>query len=245
MHERRHNCGQDDGLVRQPEEFDHQKRCCAHHRRRDLAAGRRGRLDRRCKVARIPDADHGRDRQRTHGDRIGNRRSRQHAEHRRAEHRDLGRSARILARNRGGNVKKQPPQPDARGQHAEQHEMKYISRHHAHRDAVDALARQVLMIDDLAPVIAGVPEQSGERAACQRIHHEDDGDHRQWPAHRAPRRLQQRDDQDRPHDHVERLRVADPERQVVEDVRHIQHRHRYRDAESPVGKRHPTGRRPR
>ena len=82
------------------EELDHQERGGAQHRRRDLAAGRRRRLDRAGELARVADADHRGNGERAHRHRVGHRRAGQHAEHRRAEHADLGRPAGIAAGDR-------------------------------------------------------------------------------------------------------------------------------------------------
>ena len=48
-----------------------------------------------------------------------------------------------------GDVDEQPAQADARGEHAEQHEVEDVGRHHADRDAVDALAGEVEVVDEL------------------------------------------------------------------------------------------------
>ena len=95
---------------------------------------------------------------------------------------------------------KKRPEPDARRQHAEQHVVEHVSRNHSQRDAVDALAGEVEVVDDALPRVAGVREDAGQRGAEQRVDHQHDGDDRQRPADAAPRRLQQHDDHDRAHD---------------------------------------------
>ena len=61
---------------------------------------------------------------------------------------------------------------------------------------------------------------------------------------RAPRGLEQRDEQDRAHHDVDRHGIADAEREVVEDVRDVEHRHRDREREQPVDQRHAARRQP-
>jgi hypothetical protein len=72
----------------------------------------------------------------------------------------------------------------------------------------------------------------------QRIAHDDDGDDRQRPADGAPRRLQQHDNEHAAHGDVDGQRVADPERQVVEGPRHVEHRDDGRQRQQPVVQRH-------
>ena len=103
------------------------------------------------KCARIAEADHRGDGQRADRHGVGDRRARQHAEQRRAEHADLRRPAGVAAGDRRCDVEEELAQSDARGEHAEQHEVEHVRRDHADRDAVDALARQVEMVDELRP----------------------------------------------------------------------------------------------
>jgi hypothetical protein len=134
------------------------------------------------------------------------------------------------------------PQADARGQHAEQHEVKDIGRHHADGDAVDALAGEVLVVDQLAPARAGMFEQAREDRTGQRIDHESNRDQGQRPAHAATRGLEQQHQQDRAHRDVECTRIADTKGQVVEDIRDVQHRQRDRERKQPIDPRHAAGR---
>ena len=222
MHERRHDRRKDDRLVRDREILHHQERGRAHDRRRDLSAGRGRRLDGAGEVPRIADADHRGNRQRADRDGVGDRRAGDHAEQRRAEDRDLGGSAGEAAGQRGGKIDEEAAEPDARRQHAEQHVVEHVGRHHAERDAVDALAREIEVIDDAFPRVAGMREDARQRRAVERVDHQHDGDDRQRPADAAARRLQQHDDHDRAHDPVDRIRIADAELKVVEDVRDVE-----------------------
>jgi hypothetical protein len=151
-------------------------------------------------------------------------------------------TAGVAPGDRRRDVEKQLPQADARGQHAEQHEVKDVGRDHAHRDAVHALAGEVLVVDKLAPRCAGVLQQAREDRPGQGIEHEADRDHRKRPAHAAARGLEQQHQQDRAHRDVEQRRVADPKREVVEHVGDVEHRQRHREPEQPVEQRHATGR---
>ena len=123
---------------------------------------------------------------------------------RRRKHRHLRRSARIAAGDRRCDVDEELAQADGGGEHAEQHEMEHVGRHHADGDAVDALARQVQVVDEVRPRRAGVLEQAGKYRAGQRVEHERDRDDRQRPAHGAARRFEQQHDQDRAHRDIER-----------------------------------------
>ena len=238
MHEGRDDGRDDDGLVRHTQEFDHQEGRRAHDGRRDLAAGGGRGFDRAREMARIAHTDHGRDGQRTHRDRIGDRRARQHAEHGRTEHADLGRAAGIPAGDRRSDVEEQLAEADARGEHTEQDEMENISRHHADRHAINALAREVHVVDELRPAGARMLEQARKDRPGERVGDEDQGDDRQRPTHAAASGFKHQDDQDGPHDHIEQQRIADPEREVVEHIGDVQHRDRDRGPEQPIEQRH-------
>ncbi len=170
----------------------------------------------RGEFALVAHADHRGNGERAHRHRIGHRRARQHAEHGRAEHADLGRPARVAAGHAGRDVQEQLAQADARGQHAEQHEVKHVGGHHAHRHAVDALAGEVLVVDELAPARACVLQQARKDRAEQGVDHEAEGDQRQGPAHAAPRGFEQRDEQDGAHHHVERAAGCRRERPCLQ-----------------------------
>ena len=112
------------------------------------------------KCARVAEADHRGNRQRADRHRVGDRGAGQHAEHRGGEHAHLGRAARVAAGDRRRDVDEELAQADARGQHAEQHEVEDVGRDHAHRDAVDALAGEVEVVDEIRPRRAGVLQQA-------------------------------------------------------------------------------------
>ena len=80
-------------------------------------------------------------------------------------------------------------------------------------------------------------EQTRKHRAKHRIEHEDDGDDRQRPAHRAARGLEQQYDQRGAHDHVERVRVANAKRQIVKHVGDVERRGDGRDGAKPVVER--------
>ena len=123
---------------------------------------------------------------------------------------------------RGGEIDEEAAEPDARRQHAEQHVMEDVGRDDAERDAVDALAREIEVVDDAFPGVAGMRENARQRAAVERVDHQHDRDDRQRPADAAARRLQQHHDHDRAHDPVDRIGVADAELEIVEDVRDVE-----------------------
>ena len=85
----------------------------------------------------------------------------------------------------------------------------------------------------------------GKDRPRERVDHEHDRDHRQRPAHRAPGRLEQQHDEDRSHHHIERQRIADAKREILEDPRDVEHRGRDRESEQPVDERHAAGAPPR
>jgi hypothetical protein len=105
---------------------------------------------------------------------------------------------------------------------------------HAKRHAEDALARQVEMIDDAFPGIAGVCEDARKVLAVDRVGHQDDGDDRQRPADAAPCRLQHQHDHDRAHHPIDGHRIADAELQVMKDPRHVEAGDRRGDGADPV-----------
>ena len=162
MHERRHDRRKDDRLIGDGEILDHQERGRAHDRRRDLAAGRGRRLDGAGKVARIADADHRRNRERADRHGVGDRRARNHAEQARAEDRDLGGAAGEAAGQRGRKIDEEAAEPDARRQNAEQHVVEDVGRHDAKRDAENALAGEIEVVDDAFPGVARMRENARE-----------------------------------------------------------------------------------
>ena len=245
VHERRHDRRDDDRLVRQVEELDHQERRRAHDRRRDLAAGRRRGLDGAREVARIAQADHRGNRQRADRHGVRDRRARQHPEQSRREDADLRRTAGVAARDRRRDIDEELTEADARREHAEQHEVEHERRDDADRDPVDALARHVEVVDEARPRRAGMLQQARKRRPCERVEHEHDGDHGERPSHRAARRLEQQHDEDRPHRHVDRERVAHAKGEILEDPRYVEDGGRDREAEHPVRERHAAGRKPR
>ena len=79
---------------------------------------------------------------------------------------DLGRAAGKAAGDAGGEVDEQLAEADARREHAEQHVVEDVGRDDAERDAVDALAGQVEMVDDVvqdAPGCARMPGIDGPK----------------------------------------------------------------------------------
>ena len=61
------------------------------------------------------------------------------------------------------------PQPDARRQHAEQHVVEHVGRDHAERHAVDALAGEVEVVDQLFQVLPGWARMPGNERSEQRV----------------------------------------------------------------------------
>jgi hypothetical protein len=204
MHQGRHDRGQDHRLIGDVQEFDHQEGGGAHDRRGDLPAGRRCRFHGRREVALIADADHRRDREGPDRDRVGDGGARNHAEQGRAEDRDLGRTARIAARHAGGEIDEELAETDPGRKHAEKHVVEDVSGNDSQSDAIDALAREVEMVDDVRPGSAGMLENARHGRAEMGIEHHADGDDRERPAHGTARRLEQNHDQDRPHEHIRR-----------------------------------------
>ena len=215
VHESWHHRSGDDGAIGKIQEFDHQERSGSQHRGGDLAAGRRSCLHRACEVALVADPDHGGNGQRADRDGVGDRRAAQHA--------DLGRSAGVAPGDARRDVQEQLTEPDTGRHHAEQHEMKHIGRHHANGDAIDALAGQVLMVNQLRPVRAGVLQQARKRPAKQCVGAKAQRDQRQRPAHAAPGRLEHGEEQHAAHHHVQVARVAYPHGEVLEHPGDVQH----------------------
>ena len=81
------------------------------------------------------------------------------------EDRHLGRPAGVAAGDAEAMSRNSWPRPIARRQHAEQHEVEDVGRDHADRDAVDALAGQIEVVDERRPRRAGMLEQAREAAA--------------------------------------------------------------------------------
>ena len=237
VHEGGHDGGDQDRGQRQAEILDHQERDRSHDRGRDLPAGRGRGLDRRGEVAGIAHADHRGDRQRPGRDGVGDGRPRDRPQHRRGQHRHLGRPPGIAPGEGRGHVDEQLPQPDPCRHDPEQDEVEHVGRDHAERGAVDALARQVQVVDDVGPARAGMDEDAGHVLAEIGVGHEQDGDDRQRPSHRPAHGLQQDDDQGRAHQDVGGRGVADPERQLVVDPRHVERRGRAGDRQQPVHQR--------
>ena len=240
VHEGRHHRSCDDGLVGHIEELDHQESRSPQHRRRDLPTGGRRRLHGPGKFAAIAHADHGRDRERPHGHCVGHRRTTEHAEHGRSKHADLGGTTRITTGDARRDVQKQLAQANAGGQHAKQHEMEHVGRHHPHRHAINALAGEVLVVDHLAPGGAGMFEQPREIGPRQGIGGKADRDQRQGPSHGPSGGLEQRQEQNRAHDDVHGVGVAHPKRQIVKHIGDVHDAGRTGQRQQPVHHRHPT-----
>ena len=238
MHEGRDDGRQDDRRIGQPQKLDHQEGRGPHDRRRDLPARRSRRLDSGGEMRLVAEPDHRRDGQRSDRHRIGDRRPGNHAEQRRPEDRHLGRPSGEAPRDPGGAIQEKLTQPDTGGEDAEQHEVEDIRRHHAQRDPVNALRRQVKVIDKLRKAGAGMDQDTRHRRSPDRIAHEDQCDDRQRPADGTPGRLQQHEDQNPAEHHVSRGRIADAERQIVKrDQRNMQDRHHGADSQRPVQQR--------
>ena len=101
---RRDRRGDADRAVGHLQELRHDEGGRAHHRRHQLAAGRADQLDRGGLVAREARLDHGRDGDDADREHVRHRAARNHAEQRRAHHRDLGRAAAEAAHRRHGDV---------------------------------------------------------------------------------------------------------------------------------------------
>ena len=143
-------------FVRDVKKLNHQERSCAHDGRRNLPACARGGLNRRSEMSRVAYTNHCRDGQRPHCHGVSDRRARQHAEHRRAHDRNLGRPACITAGNGRGHIQKQLAKANSCREHTEQHKVKNIRRHNTYRYTVNALTREVHMVNNLRPRIASV-----------------------------------------------------------------------------------------
>lgn len=238
MHEGRHDRRQDDRRVGEIEELDHQEGRGAHDRRGDLTTGGRCGFDGRCKCTLVAEPDHRRDRQGTDSHRIGDRRARDHAEQCRAKNRYLGRAAGVAASNPGRTVEKELAKPDTCRKHPEQYEMEDVGRDDAERDTVNALAGQVEVIDQLRESRAGMNQNSRHGRPVQRVDHEQDGDDRQRPAHRATGRLEKDQHQHASQHDIRRRRIADPEGEVIErDEWHVHDGDDSTHRQAPIEKR--------
>ena len=74
----------------------------------------------------------------------------------------------------GGEIDEEAAEADARRQHAEQHVVEDVGRDDAERDAVDALARQVEVVDHALQVLPGCARMPGSERPEQRVDHEHD-----------------------------------------------------------------------
>jgi hypothetical protein len=113
-----------------------------------------------------------------------------------------------------------------------------VGRDHAERDAVDALAREIEVVDELGEGGARMDEQARHARPVQGVEAEGRGDDGKRPAHRAARCLEQEQDQASAQHHVRRGRVADPEGEIVQrDQWHVQDGHHRHDGEKPIVER--------
>ena len=134
---------------------------------------------------------------------------RDRSEERRGHDADLGGSARVASGQDHRVVDEELAQAHALRHDPEQHEMEHHGGDDPEGDAEDALRGEVHVVDELAPVHAGMLQDLRRNVGTQeRVGDEDQDDQRQHEADGAPRDLQGRDDQAGAQDDVGRRRIA-------------------------------------
>ena len=148
----------------------------AHHRRHDLAAHARRRLDRAGEHRRVAEALHQRDRELADGQHVGDARAGDRSHHPRRDHRDLRRAAARVADEAERDVVEQVDHPGVLEEAAEQDEQEDVGRRDERRDAVDALGAEEELADDLVEAVAAMRDRRRQVLAEQAVREEDRAD---------------------------------------------------------------------
>ncbi len=194
---RRDRGGDADRAVGDLQELRHDEGGGAHDRRHQLPAGRSHGLDGRSPVRREARLDHGRNGDDADREHVRDRAPGDHAEQRRAHHRDLGGAAAEAAHRRHGDVGEEIGAAGAR-QHLAQDGERDDDQHRYRQDRADDAVDVEPVVDDqpFRRDVAGL-EVAGQVGADVDVdrHCQDDAD--EAPARHPPARLQHQGDQDR------------------------------------------------
>ncbi len=214
--------------------FGHDEGDRAHHRRHDLTAHRRGRLDRAGEIARIAVALHQRNGELADRHDIGDAGAVDRAHHAGGDDGHLGRSAAGVADRAHRDIGEQSNHAGALKEGAEQDEQEDVGRGDVDRNAVDAFGAEEHLIDDLAEIVAAGIERARQILAEQAIGQKDRADDRQQRSHHAAAGLEhQHDDDDADHD-VGPVRIAGAQDQVVVENPVIEAEHEAANADRPI-----------
>ena len=232
----------DNVAVRQVDVLDHQEGRGAHHRRHDLAVGRRGDFDGARLDRRIADPFHQHDGDIAASEHIGDRRARNHAIEARGQHRSLGRSAAHVAHERESHAGEIVAGTGRIEHRAEQHVEKHEAGRHAQRHSEHALGGDPEMRSGAPQRGALVRDHVGHVAAGEHVDEADDAHHHHRQTQAAPRGLEQREDAGDGDDDVESAGRALAARQRGVEQKQIAGAKGRDQRQRPVVKRHPVAR---
>ena len=210
VEKRRDESGQGDLVIGNADRLGHDEGDGAHHRRHDLAAHAGGRLDCSGEGPAVAEADHQRDGELAGGEDVGDRRAVDGAHQSRGDHRDLRRSALLVADETEGDVVEQPDHAGALEKRAKQDEQEDVGGRDERRHAINALGAEIELVDHLFESETTMREEVRQPAAEQGIGNEHGAHQRQRPAHDAPRRLGDEDHHHGPDHDVGGVRLARP-----------------------------------
>ncbi len=201
--------------VRHADVFGHQECRRAHHRRHDLAVDAGCGLDRAGFFRRVADALHQRNRERSAGDDVGDRRARDHAHHPRRHDGRLGRPAAHVSEKSKRDLDEVVACACFFQQRAKQNEQENVARRHAYGYTEDPFGRQPVMRDRFGQRHALVLDDVRHPRAGERVDQHQGRDDGQRRADDAARRFQQQQHADERGDEVYRRRLAGPGRQLA------------------------------
>ena len=186
IEQRRHDRRLDHGGVGDVERLGHDEGDGAHHRRHDLAAHRRGRLDPAGEGGAIAEALHQRNGELAGGHHIGDAGAGDRAHQAGRDDRHLGGAAARMADEAERDVGEELDHAGALHEGAEQDEEEDVGRGDVDRRAVDALRAEGHLVDDLVEIVAAGIERRRQVLAEEAVEQEQAGDDRQRRPHRAP-----------------------------------------------------------
>ena len=196
IEDRRDGRGDADRSVGDLQELRHDEGGGAHHRRHELPAGRADRFDRRGAVWREPRLDHSRNGDDADREHVRHRAARDHAEQRRADHRDLGGAAAESPHSRHGEIGEEIRAAGARQHLAEDG----VGDHHQNGDLKDRADHAVHVEADVGDHAFGRNPAGLEVAAQERadidIGRDRQDDRDEAPAGDASARVQHQERQD-------------------------------------------------
>ena len=207
----------DDLGVAHPGELRDQERRRAHHRRGELAIGRRGDLDRPRLLGGEAGAFHQRDGERTGGDGIRDRRSGVDAAHGGRHDRRLGRPAAEVAEQRERELDEVVARPRLLENRAEQDEQEDHRRRYPEGDPEDPLGLNPVVPHRLSERRSLPADRIGQHLGVSEedVAHEDAGDDHQREPERPVHRGPQHDHADARGNEVARSRDPGPNRDIV------------------------------